>query len=313
MNRQDPLKSFLRHRADMSDCLELLKSGSHSFYAASLLLPAVYRQPIVALYAFCRVADDAVDLARDPGAGLNELYRRLNRIYSGEPEDHPVDRAFSDVVLSYNIPYTLPSALLDGFRWDVEGRSYRTLSDTQAYAARVAGSVGAMMAILMGVRNADHLSRACDLGVAMQLTNICRDVGEDASLGRLYLPEDRLRAQGIDVDGWRADPQINDGIRHVVRELLGVADELYRRSEWGIRALPPRVRPAIFAARTIYAEIGREIERLGYDSVSQRAYVRGRRKAQLLALAMRNSLAGRRRDSAPPLAETRFLVDAVTA
>lgn len=310
---EDPLKAALRHDADMTDCREILKEGSHSFFAASLLLPDVYRQPITALYAFCRVADDAVDLADEPRDGLEQMTRRLNRIYAGEPEDSPVDRAFSDVVLSYNIPYTLPAALLEGFLWDVEGRSYGTMSDTYAYSARVAGTVGAMMAMLMGVRNPDVLSRACDLGVAMQITNICRDVGEDAEAGRLYLPADRLRAHGIDAGAWVERPEISAGIRGVVREMLELADELYLRSEWGISQLPSRVRPGIYAARSIYAEIGREIERRDYDSVSSRAYVRKRRKAQLLAVAMRNSLEGRRQDDAPPLDETRFLIDAVRA
>ena len=309
----EALKQALCNDADLAECRELLKEGSHSFYAASLLLPPIYREPITALYAFCRVADDAVDLADDPREGLETLYRRLGRIYAGTPEDSPVDRVFSDVVLAHNIPYTLPAALLEGFEWDVAGRRYQTLSDTYAYSARVAGTVGVMMAILMGVRDTGILSRACDLGVAMQLTNIARDVGEDAAAGRVYLPADMLRAHGVDADAWRREPLINDGIKAVVRELLEVADELYCRAEWGITQLPARVRPGIFAARSIYAEIGREIERRKYDSVTQRAYVRRRRKAQLLAMALRNAVVGRARDHAPPLEETRFLLDAVAA
>lgn len=305
------LKNVLRHDADMTDCRELLREGSHSFYAASLLLPGVYRQPITALYAFCRVADDAVDLAEDPRRGLDELHRRLNRIYAGKPENHAVDRMFSDVVSSYNIPYALPAGLLDGFRWDVEGRCYRTLSDTYAYSARAAGTVGAMMALLLGVRDREILSRACDLGIAMQLTNICRDVGEDARAGRIYLPSDRLVANGVDIEQWADEPSDHPGIRETVREVLKLADELYDRSEWGISKLPSRVRPGIFAARAIYAEIGREIEDRGYDSVSGRAWVRGRRKAQLLASSMRDSFEGRLRPSAPPLDETLFILDAV--
>jgi len=307
----EALRSVLRQDADMTDCRELLREGSHSFFAASLLLPAVYRQPITALYAYCRTADDAVDLADDPRRGLDALRRRLGRIYAGRPEDSPVDRMFSDVVTSYNIPYALPAGLLEGFQWDVDGRRYETMSDTYAYSARVAGTVGAMMALLMGVRDAEVLGRACDLGIAMQLTNICRDVGEDVRAGRVYLPADRLRANGVDVDAWRARPSDHPGIRRTVRDVLQLADELYERSEWGISQLPPRVRPGIFAARTIYAEIGREIEQRDFDSVTSRAWVRGRRKAQLLATAMRNSFEDRRRCRARPLAEAAFILDAV--
>ncbi len=304
------LKSVLRYGADMKDCRELLRHGSHSFFAASLLLPDDYCHPITALYAFCRVADDAIDDVDDPSAGLAVLKRRLDDIYSGRPADDAVDRAFSDVVLRHNVPKALPLALLEGFEWDVVGRRYETLSDTYAYAARVAGTVGAMIAILLGVRNPRVLSRACDLGVAMQLTNIARDVGEDARRGRLYLPVDTLAEHGVDAGSWLAKPVFNDGIDAAVRSLLAVADGLYERAEWGIAQLPARVRPGIFAARTIYAEIGREIERRGGDSVNQRAVVGRRRKMRLLLDALRMTLSERDEGFAPPLAETRFLIDA---
>lgn len=307
----DKLKPVLRHDADITDCRQLLRQGSHSFYAASLLLPEEYRRPITALYAFCRVADDAIDHAADPEAGLAELHRRLDGIYAGRPDEDPVDRAFSHVVRRHAIPRMLPAALLEGFHWDVVGRRYETLSDTYAYSTRVAGTVGAMMAILMGVRDTEVLSRACDLGVAMQLTNIARDVGEDARAGRVYLPRELLAANGVDVDRWLQRPRFDAGIARTVSRLLELADELYLRSEWGISQLPASVRPAIFAARWIYAEIGREIERRGCDSVSQRAVVPMSRKLRLLAAAVRQALRARRHDHAPPLRETRFLLEAV--
>ena len=312
MTKTENLIRALGRDADMSDCKQLLKEGSRSFYAASLLLPSEYSEPVTALYAFCRVADDAVDLADDPHAGLQEIRSRLNRIYAGHPSELPVDRAFAEVVRDYDIPYTLPAALLEGFEWDVSGRRYSTLSGTYAYSARVAGTVGVMMAVLMGVRKKEVLSRACDLGVAMQLTNIARDVGEDARNGRVYLPLDRLRSHGVDVETWSADPTFNSGVRRTVFEVLDAAETLYQRAEWGIGQLPARVRPAIFAARSIYAEIGREIERRHYDSVSQRAVVSGRRKLRLLGSAVRKAAVNRKKDDAPTLDETRFLLDAVS-
>lgn len=307
------LKSILRYSMDIRECRDRLREGSHSFYAASLLLPGEYRRPITALYAYCRQADDVIDRNPDPERGLDFLHRQLSRIYADEPGDCPVERAFSDVVQRYHIPYVLPSALLEGFEWDVRKRHYETLSDVYSYAARVAGTVGVMMAMLMGIRDPKVLSRACDLGVAMQLTNICRDVGEDAGNERLYLPAELLRAHAVEPSDWIVKPDFNEGIRDSIQILLEVAGRLYVQSEWGISQLPARCRPGIFAARSIYAEIGSEIERRGFDSVNGRAFVDSRRKVGLLATAMRKAIIERPRDSAPALAETRFLVDAVVA
>ncbi len=305
------LKDTLSRDADRSDCRNILRHGSHSFYAASLLMPDEYCEPITALYAFCRIADDAVDLAEDPALGLSCVRDRLERVYAGCPIDSPVDRTFSEVVRKYQIPQELPGALIEGFEWDVEGRRYESLSDTYAYCTRVAGTVGVMMSMLMGVRDTDVLSRACDLGVAMQLTNIARDVGEDARNGRIYLPLELLRQHGVDEESWLANPRPGKGISKTLKQILEIADRHYQRSEWGISRLPLGVRPSIFAARSIYAEIGREVERNAYDSVTQRAYVNKRRKAVLLARAVRKAFKSHKQDHAPPLRETRFLLDAV--
>lgn len=305
------LKSTLQYSMDMRACRDILRAGSHSFYAASLLIPGEYRRPITALYAFCRVADDEIDRNDDPRRGLEALYQRLNRIYADKPQDCAVDRAFSDLVQRFEIPFVLPAALLEGFEWDVRERHYETLSDVYAYSARVAGTVGAMMAMIMGVRDSQILSRACDLGVAMQLTNICRDVGEDARSGRRYLPAELLRNYGVDPESWEENPVMNDGVRSSIQILLEVADRLYIQSEWGIAQLPARCRPGIFAARSIYAEIGSEIERRGFDSISGRAFVDNARKVRLLATSMRKAVTDRPKDRAPTLIETRFLVDAV--
>ena len=305
------LKEALSRDADRSDCRNILRHGSHSFYAASLLMPDEYCEPITALYAFCRIADDAVDLAEDPALGLTAVRDRLDRVYAGRPIDSPVDRTFAEVVRRYRIPMELPAALIEGFEWDVEGRRYETMSDAYAYCTRVAGTVGVMMSMLMGVRDTEVLSRACDLGVAMQLTNIARDVGEDARNGRIYLPLALLRDNGINIDAWLSDPQPCAGVERTLKSVLAVADRHYQRSEWGISQLPLSVRPSIFAAQSIYAEIGREVERNGYDSVTRRAYVSKGRKAVLLARAIRKAFTSHQQDYAPPLRETRFLLDAV--
>ena len=195
------------------------------------------------------------------------------------------DRALAAVVREFDLPLELVAALLEGFEWDAEGRRYETIEDLQAYGARVAGSVGAMMAVIMRVRGEQALARACDLGVAMQLTNIARDVGEDARFGRLYLPLAWMRDAGLDPDTWLAQPLFDGRIASVIARLIKAADELYQRSEHGIGQLPRDCRPAIRAARLVYAEIGRELEKAGLDSINQRAVVSGKRKLALLARA----------------------------
>ena len=275
---------------------------------ASLLLPRHVREPATALYAFCRLADDLIDLNDAHEEALAELQARLDCAYRGTPRANTVDRAFSAVVRGYSIPKELPEALFEGFQWDAAGRRYPDLSSLHAYAARVAGTVGAMSALMMGVRSPHVLARACDLGIAMQLTNIARDVGEDARSGRLYLPEDWLRQAGIDPDEWLSDPVFTPALGTVVRRLLAAADQLYRRSEAGIVALPPSCRPGIGAARFIYAEIGREVERRQYDSVSGRAIVSAPYK--MLAIVRALTIASQSGLAYPPLPEARFLVEA---
>ncbi len=308
-------KTYHASVADIAACRQLLRTGSRSFYAASFLLPQRIRDPAIALYAFCRIADDAIDCAADvPGAqdrALAELRDRLDRVYDGCPIDAYTDRALADVVERFMIPKALLEALLEGFEWDAQGRRFEDLSGVYDYSARVAGTVGAMMAALMGARSTQLVARACDLGVAMQLTNIARDVGEDARNGRLYLPMSWMREVDIDPDAWLANPVFNDALASVIERLLRAADTLYMRSDAGIAGLPMGCRAGINAARYLYAEIGRQVERQGLDSVSRRAVVPSTRKVQLLAPILGTAVLSPRYVTAPPLEETRFLVDAV--
>lgn len=269
---------------DIEHCRALLVRGSKSFSAASTLLPADIRDAATVFYAFCRVADDAIDESDDPDA-VAKLEHRLRDIYAGTPAADPIDRALTDLVTERRIPAELLYALVEGFAWDREGRRYETISDLRAYAARVAGSVGAVMTVLMGVRTPAALARACDLGVAMQLTNIARDVGEDARNGRVYLPSDWLRDVGLDTPTLLAMRQGSPQVGKVVERMLLAAGDLYSRSELGILELPSDCRASIWAARLIYADIGRVIAANGYDSVSRRATVSLPRKLGLLALA----------------------------
>lgn len=303
---------------DLQHCTDAIKHGSRSFHAASKLLPGRVRDPALVLYAFCRIADDAVDLDTRKQDAVCRLRDRLDLCYAGRPRDTPVDRAFAQLVDEFAMPRALPDALLDGLAWDADGRRYATLTELRDYSARVAASVGVMMCVLMDVRDRHTVARACDLGVAMQLTNVARDVGEDAAAGRLYLPLDWLSQGGIDPEQFLLRPEFSPALARTVGALLSAAEDLYIRAESGIGDLPVACRPGIFAARYIYSGIGGQLAKSGHDSVHGRARTsRGQKvgwlaisclRAAVMSVTPRSSIV-----YAEPLAETRFLVDAAAA
>ena len=300
---------------DMAHCRAAIRTGSLSFHAASRLLPPRVRDPALALYAFCRLADDEVDEGNEKGRAVLALRDRLDLAYRGRPRNAPEDRAFAALVEDFDMPRALPEALLEGLAWDATGRQYRTLSGVLDYSARVAAAVGAMMCVLMRVRDADALARACDLGLAMQLTNIARDVGEDARAGRLYLPLEWMQAEGVEPAAFLRDPRPDPRVARMVRQLLAEAESLYFRSEAGVATLPADCRPGIFAARRIYAGIGAAVARNRFDSVSRRARTGRGQKIGWLMLSVGQtgaSLALPRpaRLHAAPAPEVAFLVQA---
>lgn len=300
---------------DMEHCRAAIRTGSLSFHSASRLLPARVRDPALVLYAFCRLADDAVDEGQAKERAVLRLQERLDLAYRGTPRNAPEDRAFAAIIDRFDMPRDLPEALLEGLAWDSLSRRYETISDVRSYSARVASAVGAMMCVLMGVRDPDALARACDLGVAMQLTNIARDVGEDARAGRLYLPLDWFSDAGIDPDAFLANPEPTRAIRRMVSRLLAEAERLYLRSEAGIPALPRDARMGIWAARLIYAGIGKEVRRNAFDSVTRRAHTSGLQKLGWMAQATGRVAVGMAMPQsavfyAPSLEETAYLVAA---
>ena len=299
---------------DLEACVAMMRGGSRTFFAASRLLPPRVRAGAIALYAFCRVADDLVDQPGGGPARIAVLHERLDRIYAGTPLDVVEDHALSLLVQECGLPRHLLDALIEGFAWDTQARRYETIEDVHAYGARVAGSVGAMMSWVMGARQPHTLARACELGVAMQLTNIARDVGEDARNARLYLPRAWLREAGVDVEAWLREPVFTPGVHAVIERLLQEADRLYKQSQAGIGELPADCRAAILAASLIYGEIGQQLRREGGDSVSHRTVVSTRRKLMLLAGAW--TQAGWLRAQVtpvPPLAAIAYLVEGCAA
>ena len=268
----------------------ILAHHSKSFAFAGRLLPTRCRDDAAAIYAWCRRCDDAVDGPRETAVratAVAELRTELARIYGAGAESDPVLAGFQEVVRRHAIPRRYAEELVDGMAMDVGTVRYRTVDELLIYCYRAAGTVGLMMAHVMGVRNWSALRRAVDLGVAMQLTNICRDVAEDAERDRIYLPADLLETcrQPGDPDG---------EVGRAVAELLRRADHLYSSADAGLTALPLRCAIGIRAARLIYAEIGQVIARRHFDVRAGRAVVSRGRKAWLAVRALFGTLWARR-------------------
>jgi 15-cis-phytoene synthase len=274
----------------------VLAAKSRSFALAARLLPARQRDRAAVVYAFCRRADDAVDLAAPAGrAGAAVRLRgEVAALYRGQSTGEPVLDAFAEVAAVCRIPQHYPSELIAGMEMDARGERYGDLDQLLHYCYRVAGTVGLMMCHVLGLRDDRALVPAVHLGLAMQLTNICRDVHEDWLLGRLYLPADMLDAAGArnladELGGERPFPaRARAAVAIVVEKLLARADRYYRSADLGMAALPWRASLAVRTARLVYAAIGDRLAERGFDALAGRAVVPGMAK---LALAGRASAA----------------------
>jgi phytoene synthase len=269
--------------------LDVLRRHGKSFFLAHALLPPDARAAAQVIYAWCRRADDLVDErpVEEAAPALAGLERELDAIYEGSPQADPLLAAFQEVVVSYGIPKQYPSDLLSGFRMDVEGTVYGTLLDLYQYCYRVAGTVGLMMCHVMGVRDPAALRHAVHLGIAMQLTNICRDVVEDWARGRLYVPLTLLggRPPARGIQGSFPEDLVVP-IAHAVERLLSAADQFYASADRGLRYLPPRSMWAVLVARLVYSSIGAVLRRRGCDVTRGRAYVRFPMKLWLAGRAL---------------------------
>ena len=264
----------------------IIRKHSKSFSLASMLLGSDTREDAVALYAYCRRADDAIDLVPPDEAGTRvvQLGRELDDVYAGRPCSEPVLAEFQRLVFEKGIPRAYPQALLEGFEADALGVTYETLTDLYRYCWCVAGTVGAMMCHVTGVSHERAIVHGVHLGMAMQLTNICRDVAEDWEHGRLYLP--RALVAGLDVKASRPMPREHlPVVALAVRRLLAEANTLYRSGDAGLPYLAFRSRVAVAAARQIYSAIGDRILANGADVLAGRAVVPARSKVWRVGLA----------------------------
>lgn len=291
----------------------MIRAGSKSFSLAARLFDARTRESAELLYAWCRYCDDQIDgeaLGFRPAAGsagvrrarVADLVEATRACLRGVPSREPVFEALRRVAARHAIPERYPLELLEGFAMDADGRRYASAEDLFLYCYHVAGVVGLMMAHLMGLRGPEALQRAADLGLALQLTNIARDVMEDAAVGRVYLPLDWLAEAGVPPDAV-AEPRHRDAVAATVARLLAASEHFYASGDEGIRELPWRSAWAVAVARRVYSEIGRRVLRLGARAWDARVVVPRHRHLLTLGAGLAQALHAtgvRRRRPAPP-------------
>jgi len=289
----------------MDHATRTIEVGSKSFAAAARLFSPATRRSVLMLYAWCRHCDDVVDGQdlgfNQPDRGGHDAVRELaqlrdqtRRAYAGEPMADPAFAAFQEVALRNEVAPRFAFDHLAGFAMDVEDARYETIEDTLRYCYHVAGVVGLMMASIMGARDEAVLDRACDLGLAFQLTNIARDIVEDARVGRCYLPATWLREAGIPPEEL-ALPRHRDALARLAARLVDHAEPYYESASAGISALPLRSAWAIATARNVYRQIGIEVKRRGPRAWDGRVGTSKAAKLYLLGKGGVSALASRLR------------------
>ncbi|MBK0035463.1 phytoene/squalene synthase family protein [Erwinia sp. S43] len=287
----------------MDHATETMAAGSKSFATASKLFDAPTRRSALMLYAWCRHCDDVIDgqvlgfyqVAADVDSAaqrLDCLKMQTQRAFDGIKMDDPAFAALQEVALSHGIPPRLAFEHLEGFAMDVRETYYVTFEDTLRYCYHVAGVVGLMMARVMGVRDESVLDRACDLGLAFQLTNIARDIVEDAQVGRCYLPAQWLAEEGI-IAAQIADPVYRDKLARLAQRLVAAAEPYYASARAGLPGLPLRSAWAIASAHGVYREIGVKVSAAGPRAWDVRQGTTRPEKLGLLAKGAAQALSSR--------------------
>ena len=289
----------------LAHATETIAVGSKSFAAAARLFEPATRRSVLMLYAWCRHCDDVIDnqelgfnnagaTAHDAAAALDALQRETARAYAGHPMTVPAFAAFQEVVRHHHIAQRYALDHLAGFAMDVHDARYETLGDTLRYCYHVAGVVGLMMAQIMGAQDDAVLDRACDLGMAFQLTNIARDIVEDARVGRCYVPAQWLREAGIPAGVALAQlPDYLPALAAVAERLVAEAEPYYRSASGGIHALPLRSAWAIATAHGVYRQIGIDVRARGAHAWDHRVSTSKATKLRLLAMGGLKALASR--------------------
>ena len=281
-----------RYADDLEECYRLCrdiaKAHSKTFYLSSIFMPPEKRRAIWAVYAFCRTADDIVDRNTPAGERLGALDRwgrALVEAYDGRPS-LPIFVALADAVARYRIPIEPALDLLRGAHLDVTVRRYATYDDLREYCYLVASTVGLLTAPILGYSDPAALGYGIALGRAMQMTNILRDVGEDARMGRIYLPAEDMARFGY-TESSVFEEVIDDGFCALMQFEIARVRALYREAEPGLTMLHAESQYTVRLALTLYRRILDAIENNRYDVYAKRAYVPFRSKLlAAMSLAM---------------------------
>ncbi len=262
--------------ASYNCCMSLFKVHARSFYFASRYLDEKDRQSFAALYAFCRLADDFADEIDIPAETIEEeldaLKDIVERMNQGEIFDHPVLRAFEDTMRKYKIPLKYLNELIEGVRLDINLKEIKTVQELEKYCYHVASTVGVMLCYVMGATDAKTIERAIDLGQALQITNILRDIDEDFKNGRIYIPLETRQQFRVTRDDFEKD-EVSPNFKWLIKHMIALADSYYAKAEIGIQDLPPAAAFTVKVASRVYAEIMNEIKKMDYQVFKQRAIV----------------------------------------
>ena len=283
-------------KAALKECRWMITKGSKSFSLAARLFDSDTRDAAFFLYGWCRYCDDQVDQAGLTDSReqlvqrLAELFETTRSVFSGAQQKQAVFIAMQYIVQRHSIPAHYALELIEGMAMDARGTRYQTFDDLSLYCYRVAGTVGLMMSHVMGLRGEQALKHAADLGIAMQLTNIARDITEDASMGRIYLPLEWLEEASIAPEEIAARKN-RAKLALITKRLLNEADRYYRSGDAGLWHLSFRSACAVAAARHVYAEIGSLLLHKGPSAWDQRSYVTGFRKLWVILGGVLNVIA----------------------
>ena len=279
-------------------CTEITRAEARNFYFGFILLPRDRRRGIHALYAFSRLCDDSVDGVDDMDAKMAAVAARraeVARAYDGDiPDDDPVLIALADAVRRFGIPRAPMDALVDGVEMDLAIDRYADWPALKGYCDRVAGAVGVLSLHVFGFRDPIAVQHAEDLGVAMQVVNIMRDVQEDAGRDRIYLPADEMAACGVTEADILADRMTPEMFR-LMQTQGDRARDYFGRGEQLIPLLDLRARMCVSMLAALYGDILARITASGYDYTRGRVSLSGRRKASLMARSIGRAFTARRR------------------
>ena len=269
-------------------CRDVSKMHAKTFYFASRFLPPEKRNACYSIYAFCRYIDDLVDKnifrslnseesLQKLAEAVEEWRRQLKALYKGEYIDHPIMIALKDTISKFGIPENLPNELIDGVNMDITKTRYENFEDLKIYCYKVASVVGLMTTHVFGFRNDEAFGYAVDLGIAMQMTNILRDIKEDSLQGRIYLPAEEMKMSGYTEDELMRQTQ-NSSFRELMEYQVKRAADYYDVADKGISMLERDSRVAVGLMSRNYRKILNVIKENDFNIFSKRVYVPIHRK-----------------------------------